>query len=48
MLWKQRNARAFGNLQKQLNPAQTIERITGEFKLWESARGGERTIMPQE
>jgi hypothetical protein len=37
-LWKQSNARAFGNAHRQLSLVQIIEKITEEFKLWDSAR----------
>ena len=44
LLWKQRNARVFGNIRDQC----TVEQLTGlireEFSLWEMARtGGSRT-----
>jgi hypothetical protein len=35
MLWKQRNARVFGNISKQYNTMQTTERIKEEFAMWE-------------
>jgi hypothetical protein len=47
-LWKQRNARVFGNLDRQLSTAQIIESVFEEFSLWEAARGGERRVMLRE
>jgi hypothetical protein len=42
MLWKQRNARVFGNTRDQCASGQLIDRIHDEFQLWESARAGGR------
>ncbi|XP_071678352.1 uncharacterized protein [Lolium perenne] len=47
-LWKQRNARVFGNLERQLSTEQTIESVLEEFALWRAARGGERRVMLRE
>ncbi|XP_071676666.1 uncharacterized protein [Lolium perenne] len=47
-LWKQRNARVFGNLERQLSTEQTIDSVLEEFALWRAARGGEWRIMPRE
>jgi hypothetical protein len=47
-LWKQRNARVFGNLDRQLSTAQIIVRVFEEFSLWWAARGGERRVMLRE
>jgi hypothetical protein len=47
-LWKQRNARVFGNLQRQLSTEQMIDSVLEEFSLWWAARGGERRGMLRE
>jgi hypothetical protein len=47
-LWKQRNARMFGNLERQLPTEQIIDTVLEEFSLWGAARGGERRIMLRE
>jgi hypothetical protein len=47
-LWKQRNARAFNNQQRQLTVHQLVERIKDEFELWRLARVGGSEIMPRE
>jgi hypothetical protein len=47
-LWKQRNARVFGNLESQLSTEQIIDRILEEFSLWVAARGIERRVMLRE
>jgi hypothetical protein len=39
-LWKQKNARVFGNVHRQLNSEQIVDYIEQEFKLWEFARRG--------
>jgi hypothetical protein len=39
-LWKQRNARVFGNVRLQLSTDQLVNAIGEEFKLWEIARIG--------
>jgi hypothetical protein len=40
MIWKQRNARVFGNDRDRCNEAQLIDRIHDEFKIWERVRRG--------
>jgi hypothetical protein len=41
-IWKQRNARVFGNIQLQCSTAVLLTRIKEEFDLWKIAkRGGE-------
>jgi hypothetical protein len=47
-LWKQRNARAFGNEREQKTLAQTLEEIREEFQLWERARRGGRDRITRE
>jgi predicted nucleic acid-binding protein len=47
-LWKQRNARVFGNLERQLSTVQIIDMILQEFSLWRAARGLERRVMLRE
>jgi hypothetical protein len=47
-LWKQRNARVFGNTSAQRNSTQIVTSILEEFKLWETARVGGRAIVPRE
>jgi hypothetical protein len=47
-LWKQRNARVFGNLQRQLSTKQIVDRVFEELRLWRSARVGERRLVPRE
>jgi nuclear pore complex protein Nup210 len=47
-LWKQRNARVFGNVRLQLNTVQIIDSVTEEFRLWEFARVGGRHLVPRE
>jgi hypothetical protein len=39
-LWKQRNARAFGDTRRQKNVEQMLQEIREEFHLWERAKGG--------
>jgi hypothetical protein len=39
-LWKQRNARAFGDVRKQKDVGQIVEAIREEFHLWERAKRG--------
>jgi hypothetical protein len=39
-LWKQRNARVFGNVREQKDPLQTLVAIREEFQMWELARRG--------
>jgi hypothetical protein len=41
MLWKQRNARVFGNLERQLSTTQIIDTVFEEFSLWRAARVGD-------
>jgi hypothetical protein len=36
-LWKQRNARVFGNIQQQWGTERIVESIREEFKMWEIA-----------
>jgi hypothetical protein len=44
-IWKQRNARVFGNTQLQCSTTQLLFRIKEEFELWKLAkRGGEHQI----
>jgi hypothetical protein len=44
-LWKQRNARVFGNTQLQWGTEQIVDSIIEEFKLWEIAyAGGSSTL----
>jgi hypothetical protein len=40
MIWKQRNARVFGNDRDRCNEAQLIDRIHDEFKIWGRVRRG--------
>jgi hypothetical protein len=47
-LWKQRNARVFGNLERQLPTEQIIDMILEEFSLWRAARGVEWRVMLRE
>jgi nuclear pore complex protein Nup210 len=47
-LWKQRNARVFGNVRIQLNTVQIIDSVREEFRLWEFARVGGRQLVPRE
>jgi hypothetical protein len=47
-LWKQRNARVFGNVRLQLSTDQLVNAIGEEFKLWEIARTGGSTIVARE
>jgi hypothetical protein len=47
-LWKQRNARVFGNFESHLSTEQIIDRILEEFSLWWAARGVERRVMLRE
>jgi hypothetical protein len=37
-LWKQRNARAFGDTRRQKNVDQMLQEIKDEFHLWERAK----------
>jgi hypothetical protein len=47
-LWKQRNARVFDNVRRQLSTEQLVEAIEEEFKLWELARNGGSTSDARE
>jgi hypothetical protein len=47
-LWKQRNARVFGNLERQLSTQQIIDTVLEEFSLWWATRGGEQRVMLRE
>jgi hypothetical protein len=47
-LWKQRNARVFGNVRLQLNTEQIIDSVREEFRLWEFVRVVGRQIVPRE
>jgi hypothetical protein len=47
-LWKQRNARVFGNIERQLSTEQIIDTIIEELSLWRVARGGEWRVMLRE
>jgi hypothetical protein len=45
MLWKQRNARVFGNTRDQCEPEVLVDRIREEMQLWElAATGGSRIV----
>jgi hypothetical protein len=47
-LWKQRNARVFDNVRRQLSTEQLVEAIVDEFNLWELARLGGSTSDTRE
>jgi hypothetical protein len=47
-LWKQRNARVFGNTAEQCNTTELLRRIADEFNMWKLARVGGRLLMPRE
>jgi hypothetical protein len=47
-LWKQQNARVFGNTREQKNPAQIMTAIREEFQLWELARRGGSSQIARE
>jgi hypothetical protein len=47
-LWKQRNARVFGNIERQLSTEQIIDTVIEELSLWRVARGGEWRVMLRE
>jgi hypothetical protein len=47
-LWKQRNARVFGNTAEQCNTMELLRRIADEFNMWKLARVGGRLLMPRE
>jgi hypothetical protein len=45
ILWKQRNARVFGNIQQQWGMGRIVDSIKEEFKMWEiSYAGGSSTL----
>jgi hypothetical protein len=45
-LWKQRNARVFGNVQQQWSTDRIVESIQDEFRMWVLAfAGGSSTLM---
>ena len=48
MLWKQRNARAFGNEREQKTVYQMLVEIREEFHLWERAKRGGRLGIARE
>jgi hypothetical protein len=45
---KQRNARVFSDVRRQLSTEQLVEAIEEEFKLWELARNGGSTTDARE
>jgi hypothetical protein len=47
-LWKQRNARVFANVSRQLNANQILQKIKEEFSLWEAAIIGGRRCRTRE
>ncbi|KAK1617070.1 hypothetical protein QYE76_022587 [Lolium multiflorum] len=47
-LWKQRNARVFGNAREQKDPTQILAAIKEEFHLWELARRGGSSQIARE
>jgi hypothetical protein len=47
-LWKQRNARAFGNVREQKTVDQMLVEIREAFHLWERARSGGRLGIARE
>jgi hypothetical protein len=47
-LWKQWNARVFGNIGKQCDAMQLTDRIKAEFELWELARAARRRGLSRE
>jgi hypothetical protein len=47
-LWKQRNARVFGNAREQKTPTQIVSTIREEFLLWELARRGGSSLIARE
>jgi hypothetical protein len=48
MLWKQRNARVFGNTREFCNATQLVSRIRDEFRVWEQAFLGDRRTIGRE
>lgn len=47
-LWKQRNARAFGNVREQKTVDQMLAEIREAFHLWERAKRGGRLGIARE
>jgi hypothetical protein len=47
-LWKQRNARVFGNIGQQCDAMQLTDRVKAEFELWELARAARRRVLARE
>jgi hypothetical protein len=47
-LWKQRNARVLGNVQRQINTDQIVDKVREESQLWEFARRGGREDQARE
>jgi hypothetical protein len=47
-IWKQRNARVFGNIQLQFSTTQMLTRIKEEFDLWKLAERGEEYRFARE
>jgi hypothetical protein len=48
MLWKQCNARVFGNTREFCNATQLVSWIRDEFRVWEKAYLGDRRAMGRE
>jgi hypothetical protein len=48
MLWKQRNARVFGSTREFCNTTQLVSRIREEFRVWELAFLGDRSLIGRE
>jgi hypothetical protein len=48
MLWKQRNARVFGNTRDFCNAALLVSRIREEFRVWELAFLRDRSLLGRE
>jgi hypothetical protein len=47
-IWKQRNARVFGNTPLQFSTNQMLSRIKEEFELWKLAKRGEESHIVRE
>jgi hypothetical protein len=47
-LWKQRNARAFGNAREQKTVDQMVVQIRDDFHMWERAKRGGRLDIARE
>lgn len=47
-IWKQRNARAFGNIREQKSVELMVGEIRQEFHLWERAKRGGRLDIARE